>query len=135
MARTLVPCAACSELVFQGSCTCPHCGARHPCASRAASRAAILLGLALAGCGAHSHDSSGGDDTSTGDDGSGSTIESQGDYSGGITDSDVDGDNDGYASTDRGGDDCDDDNPDIHPGATETPGDDVDSNCDGADDT
>lgn len=40
-----------------------------------------------------------------------------------------DGDLDGY-----GEDDCDDANPDIYPGAQETAGDGVDSNCDGEDD-
>jgi hypothetical protein len=45
---------------------------------------------------------------------------------------DVDADGDGYTVADG---DCDDTNADIHPGATETPGDGVDSNCDGNDDT
>jgi hypothetical protein len=43
-----------------------------------------------------------------------------------------DSDGDGFTPDDG---DCDDDNPDIHPDATETPGDGVDSNCDGEDDT
>ncbi len=47
---------------------------------------------------------------------------------GNACDSDADGD--GYASR-RG--DCDDENPDIHRGAPETPGDDIDSNCNGLD--
>ena len=44
----------------------------------------------------------------------------------------TDHDNDGWAQEDG---DCDDDNPDVNPDAEETPGDDVDSNCDGEDDT
>ena len=43
----------------------------------------------------------------------------------------ADMDGDGYDEYD----DCDDDDPDIHPEAEETPGDGVDSNCDGNDDT
>ena len=43
-----------------------------------------------------------------------------------------DGDGDGFTPEEG---DCDDDNPEIHPEATETPGDGVDSNCDGEDDT
>ena len=43
-----------------------------------------------------------------------------------------DNDGDGYTPEDG---DCDDNNPDVNPGAEETPGDGVDSNCDGEDDT
>ncbi len=42
---------------------------------------------------------------------------------------DVDNDEDGYFE----GDDCDDDDPDVYPGATETCGDGVDQDCSGAD--
>ena len=41
-----------------------------------------------------------------------------------------DADGDGFISSDTGGDDCDDTNPDIHPGAEEVC-DSVDNNCDG----
>ena len=44
----------------------------------------------------------------------------------------TDNDNDGWSLEDG---DCDDDNADVHPGAEETPGDGIDSNCDGEDDT
>ena len=43
-----------------------------------------------------------------------------------------DNDGDGYTSDDG---DCDDDNADVNPGAEEIPGDGVDSNCNGEDDT
>ena len=44
----------------------------------------------------------------------------------------MDFDGDGYSPDDG---DCDDGNADVHPDAEETPGDGVDSNCDGEDDT
>ena len=46
----------------------------------------------------------------------------------------VDADGDGFGSSDTGGDDCNDDDATINPGATETWYDDVDQNCDGAND-
>jgi hypothetical protein len=45
----------------------------------------------------------------------------------------ADADGDGHASIDCGGDDCDDQSKDIHPGAAETCGDGVDQDCDGQD--
>lgn len=44
----------------------------------------------------------------------------------------VDNDEDGYTPSDG---DCDDNNPEVHPDAPERPGDGVDSNCNGDDDT
>ena len=45
----------------------------------------------------------------------------------------VDDDNDGFAPESVGGDDCDDNDPDVYPCAPDTDGDNVDSDCDGSD--
>lgn len=116
----LQPCPSCASLLPPDGGACPHCGAAHPpsggaVAERALPAAALLMGLALAGCGDK-------DDAS----------DAVALY--GVADSSayVDADGDGY-TPDEG--DCDDDNPDVNPGATETTGDAVDSNCDGDNDT
>ncbi len=44
-----------------------------------------------------------------------------------------DADSDGYQDADCGGDDCDDSNPLIHPGATDVCGDGIDQDCNGGD--
>ncbi|HVT09808.1 MAG TPA: sulfatase, partial [Polyangia bacterium] len=44
----------------------------------------------------------------------------------------LDGDGDGYARA-LGGGDCDDGDPDVHPGASDLPGDGIDADCDGQD--
>ncbi len=46
----------------------------------------------------------------------------------------ADADGDGYASDQDGGDDCDDTDPNVNPGATEVCGDGVDNDCDGTTD-
>ena len=104
------PCASCGTHVREGTCACPHCGSS-ACRS-GVSKVGVLLGFALlAGCTKEDTD-----DTAV-----------QAEYGVAIIDVDADG----YDS----GVDCDDDDPAVHPGADETVGDDVDSNCDGEDDT
>jgi Lamin Tail Domain/Putative metal-binding motif len=50
-----------------------------------------------------------------------------------VAGADADGDGDGWASESYGGPDCDDADAAIHPAAAEQVGDDLDSDCDGAD--
>lgn len=108
-------CPRCSIPAREGA-ACPGCGAHVP--SRSALLIPALLGLALAGC----DDGGGKDDSSTAIALYGSVATSDFDY-------------DGYDSVDTGGDDCDDSDANIHPGASETADDGVDSNCDGEDNT
>ena len=147
MSPRMLSCSSCHRHVLVSSLECPHCGSALPGRSGARTTAtAALLGLALVGC-----PTPGGGDTGvialygvpdTGDSADTADTGDSGDDTAGDTcisdlygvpdTGDVDADGDGYTVADG---DCDDTNADIHPGATETPGDGVDSNCNGDDDT
>lgn len=89
-----------------GRC-CPHCGACQRSAPAVLASAALVLGLGLTACGEE--------------------VIVQPAY--GVPPS-FDEDGDGYAPPE----DCDDADADVYPGAPETAGDGVDSDCDGEDD-
>jgi hypothetical protein len=113
-------CDSCGSHVVQAACRCPHCG--HSKCSRpniSMMGAAVLLGLT--GCVGDAHPIDTGD-------GFHDTGGIQPMYGVAM----LDADEDGYFA---GADDCDDADASVHPGAAETVGDGVDSNCDGADDT
>jgi hypothetical protein len=118
MAR-LHTCSSCGAYV-RPTTACPTCGTAS-FGVGARSAAAVLLGLALTGCPPSDKDDTSGDTATT-------VVALYGVEA-------TDDDGDGYPSVDSGGDDCNDTNPAIHPDATETAGDGVDSNCDGDDDT
>ena len=113
-------CGSCLNHYQAAEISCPHCGT-----SRVALNStpwAVLLGLTLGACGGAEKDTA--EDTSVAP-----QPEMQAAY--GVPEgSDVDGD--GFWAEDG---DCNDEDPDIYPGAPETAGDGVDSNCDGEDDT
>lgn len=109
----MLTCSSCGAHKRQGPC--PSCG--RDATPNAPSAAFVLLGLALAGCSTSQAlygtvDTGAIGDTST-----------------------TDGDGDGFVADSAGGDDCDDTDETVNPDADETPGDGVDSNCDGEDDT
>ena len=104
------PCPRCAAPVPVHAMGCPVCGAsERDVESRPV--AMLLLGLSMSACGA--------------------TTQSM--YGVAISDTGlIDDDGDGFSEAEG---DCDDSDPTVHPEAKETPGDDVDSNCDGEDDT
>ncbi len=109
-------CSACSTL-HRAADACPHCAAVGR--SNVLAPALVVMALALAGCDGLRGESFGVADYGVAETGFGST----------------DNDGDGYIAEDDGGDDCDDADDAVNPGAEETVGDGVDSNCDGEDDT
>ncbi|MCK6520002.1 putative metal-binding motif-containing protein [Myxococcota bacterium] len=112
----MTSCAHCGTHVFESSCSCPHCGTKlRDCGLRHTATAA-LMGLALVGCG----------DKEPSDSGFAPEY--------GVADTSYLADADGDGVT-VGDGDCNDDDANVFPGATETAGDSIDSNCDGGDDT
>lgn len=109
----------CCLSVIRTATTCARCGPAPDAPVGRAAAIATLLGLSLTVVGCGDKDS----DTSV-----------VALYGVEVTDSGGDGDYDGDGYTSAEGD-CDDSDAAVHPGADETPGDGVDSNCDESDDT
>lgn len=117
-------CTGCGQYVRVADVACPFCGVqlrRAEPGSRLPTPASMALGLslvALNACfvGVAKYGVAPMDDTVS--------------HTG-----DTDADGDGFVDENAGGNDCDDGDAAIHPDADEIPGDGVDSNCDGDDDT
>ena len=123
----MIICRNCGLHRFNDNKSCPHCSTNQIVRKSGARRTALalLMGFAAVGCGDKEDDS--GQDSDSGD----TIVEPADDMAMyGVPFTDEDGD--GYAAEE---DDCNDQDPNIHPGAEETAGDDVDSNCNGDDDT
>ena len=121
MSDSLIPCPSCGVHVFADSCRCPDCGGTVKTCSGVVARSAVAaaMGLALTACS--------GDTADKGNDSGNISM----DY--GVAESGwMDADGDGWSIASG---DCDDGDAEVNPDATETAGDDVDSNCDGEDDT
>ena len=112
-------CAACGCYCRPADDTCPHCQAHFGAGMPRAAAAALLLGLTVGLNGCVGQSKYGVPDSGV-----------QAEY--GVADTaHIDGDGDGWTPAEG---DCNDDDASIHPEATETPGDDIDSNCNDDDD-
>lgn len=110
----LTPCPACGTPALSSGC--PHCGGGAGTSAVAKSLGSAVMLLGLSACFGSS-------------DGQNDSVVAA-EY--GVPDSGyLDADQDGYPARN----DCDDDDDTVYPGAPETAGDGVDSNCDGEDDT
>ena len=115
----LSACPSCNCHVMNDPCRCPHCGVTlKTCGPRLnKTGVAVLMSLAAVGC----NGKDGGSDTWYASE-----------Y--GVFDTSylMDQDDDGFSPEDG---DCDDYDDTVYPGAEETPGDGVDSNCNNEDDS
>ena len=122
----MIICNDCGLHRFNDNTACPHCIAL-PCRNSGRTQRmgiALLMGFTAIGCGDKDNDSG----LDTGESVVQSEPGSEPPY--GVPELDADGDG-FYADQD----DCDDSDPDINPDAEEIPGDGIDSNCNGEDDT
>ena len=139
----LITCQGCGLHHYQSDSNCPHCNLNRRAHKRAPTAMALLLGIGLTACG----------DKDTGSEPSSEpTAEPSGEPEYGVAEPAAepeygvaepgaemdygvpmtDNDGDGYFAEE---DDCNDDDATINPGATETPDDGIDSNCNGDDNT
>ena len=118
MSPILLACPHCATHMFAHGKKCPNCGRANPALGGQIQRTAgaALLGLALSAVVPGCNDGNNLSDDLT-----------QPEYGVAF----IDDDEDGWSAPE----DCDDGDENIHPEAEETPGDGVDSNCDGDDDT
>ena len=115
-------CSACGCYCRSAEAACPHCGASMTTSiGSKRTTAALLLGLAIGLNGCPMQSKYGVPDTGA-----------QAEYGVPDTAQYADADDDGWSRADG---DCNDDDDTIHPEATETADDGIDSNCDGADNT
>lgn len=116
---SLIACPSCEGFLPPAAAACPHCDT--PSAARSSAPASPFLArlgrglLGIAG-------------------GSTIALTLMACYGAPPCDPDSDRDGDGYGSDFCGlGYDCDDEDPNIHPGADDPEGDEIDQNCDGVD--